>query len=173
MKQKILIWLLIICMPLCAQFPPLEISADHVLAIPNGTVEVSIRAGSNWHNITSINGTINFDFQILDNVELSFWGLTNPGGTVFSDLGGGFLTFNWESLISIGPYLNQDDVVFMLQFDVIGGEGGGSFIAFTSVPEPMYWENGFEWSGNNFTITHGSVTVGSIEDDIIFRNDFE
>ncbi len=160
-------------MPLYAQFPPLEISADDVLAMPNKTIQVSIRAGSNWQNITSLNGTILFDTLILDNVELAFWGLSNPGGAVFSDLGGGFLTFNWESLISVGTYLNQGDVVFTLQFDVIGVEGDVSLIAFVTNPEPMYWENGFGWTGNNFSITDGSITVISTDGDIIFYDGFE
>ena len=172
MKQRIIFWLIIISNPAFAQFPPLEISADQVQTIPSNTIDVSIRAGTNWQNITEIQGTIIFDYNVVNEVQMIYWGLSNPLGAVFTDLGGGFLIFDWESLISIGPSLSQDEIVFTLQFNVIGAVGDVSPVYFSSTPELMYWENGIGWSGNNFTISDGSVSVIA-PDDVIFYDGFE
>lgn len=66
------------------QFPPLEISADNVQTIAPGFVEVPIRAGTNWQNITQMNGTITFDTTIVTYDQVSYWGLSNPGGMNFT-----------------------------------------------------------------------------------------
>ncbi len=172
MKQKIVIWLIIVSNPVYSQFPPLEINADQVQATPNSTIEVSVRAGNNWQNIIEIQGTITFDDTVINDVEMIFWGLTNPTGVVFTDMGSGVLIFDWASLISIGPTLNAGDVVFTLQFNVLGVPKDVTPVDFSSTPELLYWENGFGWSGNNFDISNGSVTVIA-PDDLIFSNGFE
>lgn len=155
----ILLLLLFGSSSLKAQFPALEMSADQVVTPGGTTVDVSVRAGQNWQNITTINGTINFDTTIITYSQMSFWGLSFPQGATFTYQGGGVLTWTWTSLITIGPTLNQGDVVFTLQFNVVGAAGTVSPVNFVSSPEPLYWFNGFGWSGNNFALTQGSVTV--------------
>jgi len=142
-----------------AQFPPIEISADDVQTGLGGTVEVPIRAGTNWQNITAFNGTIIFDETTIGWDQMTFWGLTNPTGANFVYQGSGVLTFTWTSLISIGPTLNPGDIIFTLRFNVIGSAGQISPVAFNSNPQAMFWANGFGWSGNNFTETNGSVEI--------------
>ena len=134
-------------------------SADQVVTPGGTTVDVSVRAGTNWQNITTINGTIVFDTTVITYSQMSFWGLTFPQGATFTYQGGGVLTWTWTSLITIGPTLQQGDIVFTLQFNVVGPAGSVSPITFTSNPQPLFWFNGFGWSGNNFSLTNGSVTV--------------
>ncbi len=171
-KKSLCFWMLILSWPLFAQFPPLEISLDEVEAPVNGTAVVSMRAGNNWQNITEIEGTIVFDTLVIDQPMVSFWGLSNPNGAVFQDAGAGRFTFEWESLISIGPTLNSGDVVFTLQFNVIGGVGSASQVNLSNVPVQLYWVNGFGWNGNNFDVINGSVTV-VVGDDLIFKHGFD
>ncbi len=168
----VLITLLLLAQPLSAQFPPLEINLDQVEASVNGLAEASLRAGTNWQNITEIRGSIIFDPMVVDEPVLIFWGLSNPGGALIQDQGGGVLTYQWESLISIGPTLNPGDVVFTLQFEVTGGVGSATPLDFSSTPEPLFWANGFGWSGNNHSISNGSVTI-VVGDDLIFKSDFD
>jgi PKD repeat protein len=141
-----------------AQFPPLEISADDVLTTAPATVEVPIRAGTNWQNITAIGGTITFDTTIITYDQISFFGLSNPSGATFTYVGGGVLTYQWFSLISIGPTLNNGDIVFTIQFNAVGNVGDVSPVTFTNLPQNEYWNNGFGWSGG-FASTNGSVTI--------------
>jgi hypothetical protein len=154
-----------------AQFPPLEISLDEVQAPVLGPAELSVRAGNNWQNITSIRGSIVFDPLVINQPVLSFWGLTSPAGTI-QNPAPGVVTFEWGSIISVGPNLNPGDVVFSLQFDVTGGVGSTSVLDFSNSPEPLFWANGLGWSGNNFSIINGSVTV-VVGDDLIFADDFD
>ena len=142
-----------------AQYPPLEISADHELTTSPAFVEVPIRAGTNWQNITQLNGTITFDTTIVTYDQMSYWGLSNPGGANFTYMGGGVLTYTWMSLITVGPTLSAGSIVFTLKFNAIGTVGDVSPVSFTNSPQSMFWGNGFGWSGNNFTDTDGSVTI--------------
>lgn len=144
---------------LWAQFPPLEMSADDVQATAPGTVEVPIRAGTNWQNITQFAGTVTFDTTIITYDQVSYWGLTNPSGMVFTYVGGGILTYSWSSLITIGPSLNNNDIIFTLKFNAVGSTGDISPVAFTNTPLDTYWANGFGWNGDNFTQTNGSVEI--------------
>ena len=142
-----------------AQYPPLEMSADDVQTVSPGLVEVPIRAGTNWQNITQFSGTITFDTTIITYDQVSYWGLSNPGGMNFTDVGGGVLTYSWFSQISIGPTLSNGVPIFNLQFNVVGTVGDISPITFANSPQSPFWGNGFGWSGGNFTYTDGSVEI--------------
>lgn len=143
-------------------YPPLEISADTVQTItPSGTIDVSIRAGSNWQNITTLRGTFSIDTTVITWNQMSFWGLSNPPGAIFTYQGFGLVTYTWNSLITIGPTLSQGDIVFTLRFNVVGTSGTASPVAFVNAPQGLFWMNGFGWSGNNFTASNGQVIVGS------------
>jgi hypothetical protein len=155
-----------------AQFPPLEISLDDVQAPVLGTAEISVRAGSNWQNITAIRGSIQFDPSVIDQPTMTFWGLSHPTGAMFQNPSSGVLTYQWASLISTGPTLSPGDVVFTLQFTVTGGVGSTSAVDFSNNPETLFWANGFGWSGNNFSIINGAVTV-VVGGDLIFANGFD
>lgn len=142
-----------------AQFPALEISADMVSAASGSTVDVSVRAGQNWQNITTLNGTITFDTTVITYNSMVFWGLSFPQGATFTYLGGGVLTWTWTSLITIGPTLMAGDPVFTLRFNVVGAGGTSSPVTMGSTPQAFFWANGFGWSGTNFSQTNGLVTV--------------
>ena len=140
-------------------YPPLEISADIVSTSTGVTVDVPIKAGTNWQNITSLRGTITFDTNVITWNQMSFWGLSNPGGAVFTYQGNGLITFTWMSVISIGPSLSAGSTVFTLRFNAVGSGGQVSPITFSNTPQILFWNNGFGWSGNNFNVTNGSVTI--------------
>ncbi|MDG1333326.1 MAG: PKD domain-containing protein [Crocinitomicaceae bacterium] len=139
-------------------YPPLEITADHEFTTSPASVEVPIRAGTNWQNITAIGGTIIFDTTIITYDQISYFGLSNPRGATFTYVGGGVLTYQWFSLISIGPTLNAGDIVFTIKFNAVGNVGDVSPVAFTFLPQNEYWNNGFGWSGG-YASTDGSVTI--------------
>jgi len=151
-----------------AQFPPLEISADHVQATAPGLVEVPIRAGNNWQNITAVNGTFTFDTTVISWDQVSFWGLSNPNGATFTYQGGGVLTFTWQSLITIGPTLSNGSIAFTLRFNAVGSGGQTSPVHFSSSPQAIFWTNGFGWSGSNFAASDGSVTIFCATPDVGF-----
>ena len=142
-----------------AQYPPLQIDASVVTTATGVTVDVPITAGTNWQNITSLRGTITFDTTIITWNQMSFWGLTNPSGATFTYQGAGVITYTWASLITIGPTLSAGATVFTLRFNAVGTGGQVSPITFTNTPQILFWNNGFGWSGNNFTSSNGSVTI--------------
>lgn len=141
-----------------AQFPPLEISADDVITTSPGSVEVPIRAGTNWQNIVNIGGSITFDTTVITYDQISFWGLSNPSGATFTYVGGGVLTYQWFSLISVGPTLSAGQIVFTIKFNAVGNVGDISPVAFANQPQNQYWNNGFGWSGG-YASTNGSVEI--------------
>ena len=53
---------------------------------------------------------------------------------------------------------DRRNIVFTLRFNVVGNLGSSPLILIGS-PQPLFWENGFGWSGNNFSITNGSITI--------------
>lgn len=152
-------------------YPPLQIDASMVSTATGVTVDVPITAGTNWQNITSLQGTITFDTTIITWNQMSFWGLSNPGGAVFTYRGAGVVTYTWASLITVGPTLTAGSTVFTLRFNAVGTGGQVSPIAFTSTPQVLFWNNGFGWSGNNFTATNGSVTITGCTIPTAFWND--
>ncbi|MEZ5471458.1 MAG: hypothetical protein R3E90_06740 [Marinicella sp.] len=172
MKTTILVVLMFAVQIVFAQYPPLELSVDQVGAYPNQAVEVSVRAGNNFQNITALNGTLIFDPLVIQQPMLTYWGLSHPAGASFANPQPGVLTYDWTSLITIGPTLSVGDVVYTLSFDVSGGVGSESTINLDSIPTPLYWENGFGWSGNNFSVSSGMVTVIQ-HPDLIFEDGFE
>ncbi len=144
---------------LFAQFPPLEFNIANVTSPASGTVDVDLTAGTNWQNITRFEGTFVFDTTIITWNQMSFWGLSNPNGVNFTYVGGGVLRFTWMSLITIGPTLSQGATITTLRFNVVGSVGDVSPVTFTGSPQPMFWNNGFGWSGSNFAAGNGSVTL--------------
>lgn len=140
-------------------YPPLEMSADSVIGLTGGTVDVPVRAGTNWQNITTINGSIQFDTTVISWNSMSYWGLNFPQNANFTYQGGGIITWTWTSLITVGPTLSQGDIVFTIRFNAVGNPGDKSPFTFVSSPTPLYWANGFAWSGNNFTLQQGEVEL--------------
>ncbi|WP_223786906.1 hypothetical protein [Marinicella meishanensis] len=171
MRRLVMSWLCLFSGSLWAQFPPLEISLDQVNAAPSAWVEISVRAGSNWLNITELRGTLGFDESIIDQPVVVFWGLTDPSQALFQDAGHA-ITFEWASLITVGPNLNLGDVVFTLRFQAKCRPEAMTALNLLSTPEPLFWANGFGWTGNNFAIIPGSVTVET-SSELVFCAGFE
>ena len=88
-----------------------------------------------------------------------FWGLTNPNGLFITYNGNGRLSFSWSSLITIGPTLNAGDPIITLRFNVVGAPGTSTFITQDATPTPIYWGNGFGWSGSNYQFAPGQINA--------------
>lgn len=140
-------------------YPPLELSGDVVTSGTGTAVDVSIRAGMNFQNITFLSGTIVFDTTVATYGSMTYWGLSNPNGVNFTYQGGGRLSFTWSSLITIGPTLSAGDRVFTLSFNVVGAPGTNTFILWDSIPTQHQWGNGFGWGGTNFAYGPGQINV--------------
>lgn len=143
-----------------SQYPPLELTIGTITSGSTGSVNVPVMAGTNFQNVTQISGTFTFNPSVLTWNSMQNWGLSNPGGAVFSNTTSGTISFNWGSLISVGPSATAGTVLFNLQFNIIGAAGTSSPIGFIGVPQPLNWQNGFGWGGNNFAITNGLVNIG-------------
>lgn len=154
-----LFWMISISLSVYGQYPPLEFSIANVTSPASGTVDVNLTAGTNWQNITRFEGTFNFDTTVITWNSMANWGLSFPAGATFTYVGNGKLSFNWMSLITVGPTLSQGSVIFTLRFNVVGAPGDVSPVTFDGSSRPMFWNNGFGWSGNNFAANFGSVTL--------------
>jgi PKD repeat protein len=162
MKKFAIVWLMLLLLGplgLFAQYPALEFSVQNVTSPATGTVDVSVLAGTNWQNITSFRGTFVFNPAVITWNSLNFWGLSYPAGATFSSPSAGVVTFSWNSLITVGPTLPNGGTVFTMRFNVVGAPGDVSPITFAGSPQAMFWNNGFGWSGNNFSQMDGSVTL--------------
>jgi hypothetical protein len=78
-----------------------------------------------------------------------------------SDADIGIITFNWWSTFTIGPNLDIGDVIFTIEFLVVGENGSSTPVSFVNSPVDLTWFNGFGWSGA-FDGTDGSISVGGL-----------
>jgi PKD repeat protein len=161
-KQYFLFLLIFVPVFSFAQYPPLEMNIATVTSGATGTVDVAVTAGTNWQNITQVQGTFTFNPAIITWNSMQNWGLSNPGGAVFTNSAPGVVTFVWQSLFTIGPTLSNGALVFNLRFNVVGSVGSFSPVNFINSPQATFWANGFAWQGPNFTIGIGAVNVGCV-----------
>lgn len=145
-----------------SQYPPKPFTIGTMVVGTGGTVEVPVTADSNWQNMTQFKGTFTFDPTVITWNSMTNWGLTYPAGAIFTQTTPGVVTLNFSTLISIGGSLPPGGLIFNLKFNVIGAVGTSSAINFTGSPQSMYWSNGFGWSGSNFTVNPGSVTIACL-----------
>lgn len=148
-------------------YPDIEIEAEHITA-PNGTLaEVDIIVtSSNWDGLTSSSGSISWDPEIIEYSSISYF--ATLGSTEFnmsnintSGASGGVLTWNWTNMITVGGNLGENDVIFTIEFSIVGASGEVSDVDFSNSPTSLAWYNTFGWSGTYGT-TSGSVTVGGL-----------
>ena len=78
-----------------------------------------------------------------------------------SDVDEGELTFEWSSFFTIGPSMGNGDIVFTIQFEVVGDDGDVTPITFDDDPIAWGWNNGFGWTGP-WETENGSITVGGV-----------
>ena len=140
-------------------YPPLQFNIANVTSPASGTVDVNLTAGSNWQNITRFEGTFVFNPSIITWNSMANWGLSNPAGATFTLQSPGVLRFTWMSLITVGPTLSSGTTIFTLRFNVVGSPGNVSPVTFDGSAQAMFWNNGFGWSGTNFAVGNGSVTL--------------
>ncbi len=159
MKQIYILLFLLMPMLSLAQFPDLEMNIATVTSGATGTVDVAVTAGTNWQNIVQVQGTFTFDPNVITWNSMQNWGVSNPGGAVFTSVSPGVVTFTWMSFISVGPTLSNGALIFDLRFNVVGPTGSMSPVNFINTPQNTFWNSGFGWSGNNFLIGLGAVNV--------------
>ncbi len=164
MKIKLLVFLFstLFAGQAFSQYSPLGVNLGNMTTGPGGTIDVPFTAGANFQNITNLTCTFTFDPTKITWNSMQNWGLSNPSGATFTQTTPGILTFTWSSLISVGPTLPVGGLIFNLRFNVIGSIGDVSPVTFTNSPQNHTWNNGFGWSGSNFTISNGSVTIACL-----------
>ena len=149
-----------------SQFPDIGLAASNVEA-PNGTlteVEITVTT-DNFDNMNNITGSITWDATVAEYSTISYFGLSNPVMDIsdfnISNVANGVITFNWWSTFTVGPNLDIGDVVFTIQFLVVGENGASTPVTFSDSPVALYWFNGFGWDGA-FDGEAGSITVGGL-----------
>lgn len=164
MKKSISLLMFLVLVPIFtfSQYPDVGLNIGTVIGAPSMTVDVPITAGSNFQNITHLQGTFTYDPTVISWNSMQSWGLSNLPGASFSVTTPGIINFTWSSLISVGPTLSVGANVFVLRFNVIGVIGQYSPVNFVSGSTVAGWNNGFGWSGNNFAVTTGIVNIGCI-----------
>lgn len=136
-----------------AQFPDLFLKIDSITTNTGQTVNLVVRADSNFQNITNIKGTIVWDTNVIQYNSISSFGI-NAGMNAMnmshfdeSQVSSGKLGFNYSSFITIGPTLAKGDEFFTINFDVTGAAGTQSVVSLSSDMNSLSWNNGFGWNG--------------------------
>lgn len=124
------------------------------LTADTGTsVSVSVTV-TGYQDLISAQGTVGFDPLILDYTHVDNFALSsmtiNSFGEVLAD--NGQLTFSWSELDLVGKDIADNDTLFTIHFDIIGGPGDSSLIELVGNPTSI------EFVDASFTpITYGST----------------
>ncbi|MDD2634614.1 MAG: hypothetical protein PHW82_03855, partial [Bacteroidales bacterium] len=124
----------------------------------NIEVPISVR---NFINILSIQGSFLFDESIIQFTGASNFGLPSMTMANFgtASASSGELTFSWNDVSLAGLNLSDDDVIFSLNFDIIGTNGEISPLNMLSIPTPIEVID-LSLSAIDYTVSNGSITVG-------------
>ena len=115
----------------------------------------------NFFEIQSIQGSINWDAEVLQYNSLESFGLPGLNEGVFglNSTSEGRLSFVWFDATTVNPVsLPDSSALFEVCFDVIGDEGSSSLVEFTNTPTII--EVSSESSLIPYTVSQGSVVVG-------------
>jgi hypothetical protein len=129
----------------------------------NGTqVTVPVKV-SDFDNIISVQGTIQFDPAIITYVSTQNYGLPGMNSSNFgiTQVGSGKLTFSWFDGSLAGVTLADSTVIFSITFNIIGSSGQTSALSFINAPTLMEVVNKFLLV-ETLTLVDGSVQVQSI-----------
>ncbi|MDB4691760.1 cohesin domain-containing protein, partial [Verrucomicrobia bacterium] len=117
---------------------------DQTLAGDAATVTVPVKV-SDFANVGAMQFTISWDPAVLTysslgdfdhstlSTELFFFGANNFN-TDF--VGAGNLAVLYEQILSADASIADDETIFSITFNVIGGDGSSTAVSFTDVPTP-------------------------------------
>ena len=129
---------------------------------------------SDFTNITSFGGSINWDASVLQFTEVTNFGISTLTTSDFNT-GTSDLTFLWMNPVN-GETLLDGAVLFEVCFDIIGGQGSSSTVSVSNNPNPIFVNQGGPNPGDpsfpiGFNIGSGSINVPGIviQDPVIFN----
>jgi|GEM_PF-2142355 len=143
----------------CGQF---QLFADSFQGATGSQVIVPIRV-RNFVDLIGLQGSIDWNTTVADLdtvVQLGLPGL-NVSNFGYSQTGSGKLTFSWDDPTFNGVNVTDSTVIFALRFDVVGGPGSVTPVAFSSVPTQI------EVTNNNFITIGFDTLAGEIEVPIV------
>ncbi len=136
----------------------LTVSADSVQAAIGQYVEVPVRASS-FTDIIAAQGSITFDPAVATFEQLTYFGLSNMGAGNFglTQTGSGIISFSWNDPTLAGESIANDEILFTIQFLIVGNIGDESPVVFGNAPTPL------EFVENTFVVVPFASENGNIE----------
>lgn len=143
----------------CGQF---QLFADSVQGATGSQVIVPIRV-RNFVDLIGLQGTIDWDITVANLDTVFQYGLPSMSVANFGlgQVASGKLTFSWDDPTFIGVSVPDSTVIFAIRYDVVGGPGSVTPVAFKSVPTPV------EVTDNNFMTIGFDTIAGEIEVPIV------
>lgn len=120
-------------------------------------VTMLFRTQGFWQ-ITEGMGTIQWDSSVIDFVSAGDFGIPEIDGGTFTRIPEGKLTFDWTADGLLGNTLPDGSVLFSLTFNVRGGPGDSTAVAFTDGWTPVHFES-VESDNLPFTSVSGTASV--------------
>ena len=141
------------------------IKAEPILKIENHTAEQNSQiiipvTVKDFNNIISIQGTIEFNQNLISYVSTQDYGLPGLNNSSFgtTQVSSGELTFLWFESMLIGQNLADDAVLFSIKFNVTGDPGLISFLNFSNNPTELEMING-DLEYQIFQTVNGSIFI--------------
>lgn len=143
----------------CSQF---QLFADSVQGATGTQVIVPIRVRS-FVDLIGLQGTIEWDITVADLDTVFQFGLPNMSTANFGlgQSANGKLTFSWDDPTFFGVTVPDSTVIFAIRYDVVGGPGSMTPVAFSSTPTQL------EVTDNSFSTIGFDTTSGQIEVPIV------
>jgi len=119
-------------------YAAVEFRVDNKTAPSSTQVTVPVRV-SNFVMILSVQGTLQFDTNIITYSSTGQYGLPGMGASNFgtSQVSNGLLTFLWDDNTLNGLTLPDTTVIFSVTFNVVGLSGQQSLICFANSPTAL------------------------------------
>ncbi len=130
-----LISFLFLCIAFSIKAQPITVSIDTVSGNSGSQVTVSVRV-SNFTNIISTQGSINFDPSIVAYSNITYFGLPgmNIGSFGLTQTSSGKISFSWMDANLTPRTLINNAILFSIQYNIIGTSGQQSAINLTGDP---------------------------------------
>ena len=111
---------------------------DSITGTQGAQVSASLRSVG-FTNITSVQGTIQFDPAIVTYVGIGYFGLIgmNSGNFGISQIAAGKLTFSWLDATFAGQNLASGAPLFSILFNLAGSTGTQTTLSLVDAPTPL------------------------------------
>ena len=136
-----------------------QLFADSLQGSTGTQVVVPVRV-RNFVDLIGLQGTVEWDISVASFDTILNLGLPNLGLSNFGlgQTGSGRLTFSWDDPTFNGVTVADSTVIFAIRYDVVGGPGSVTPVAFVSQPTPLeVTDKGFQTLG--FDTVPGQIEV--------------